>query len=309
MPSEGRSQRFLSGLFYWQNNLSLQEFDIFECFNQPLVKSPSGQTFLTIHDLRRAKGGLGSLEQLAYKAALTRDMRAADQVLTVSHSMKSEILNFFPDAAVSVIYNGVAAEEFNRVTDDELILFRRKYQLPENFVLAVGHFEKRKNYSRLIDAISLLRARGNAVCLVVIGNDSGELSSMTHRVRKGDLKGLVHFLSGLTDLELRCAYKLCSLFVFPSSYEGFGIPILEAMAAGCPMVLSDIPVFREITENRGVYFSHNDSEVLANSIDYVLSSTSECERQKKYGFERIRDFSFQSIARQLALLYGAAPKT
>ena len=236
-------------------------------------------------------------------------MRAADHILTVSHSMKSEILSLFPEAAVSVIYNGIEAGDFNRVTDDELILFRRKHKVPQNFILAVGHFEKRKNYLRLIDAMSLLRARGNAVYLVVIGNESGEQSCMTDRVRNEGLTGQVHFLSGLTDLEVRCAYKLCSLFVFPSSYEGFGIPILEAMAAGCPMVLSDIPVFREITENRGVYFPHGDSEALANSIERVLTSTSECERQVTYGFGRLKDFSFRSIASQLALLYGTTSKT
>ena len=103
--------------------------------------------------------------------------------------------------------------------------------------------------------------------LVIVGNDSGERKAIQERIDSAKLSANVTFLSGLSDLEVRCAYKLCSLFVFPSSYEGFGIPILEAMAAGCPMVLSDIPVFREITQDKGVYFPHDDVEAMAAAID------------------------------------------
>jgi glycosyltransferase involved in cell wall biosynthesis len=303
LPSQGRIWKILGGLGYWPTAFSKEQFDIFENFSQPLVKSPTGSTLLTVHDVRRIHSDGIGWERMVYKAALARDLRVADHVITVSHSMKNEILDFFPSSSISVIYNGLESCQFDAVTEADLLATRQKYKLPKDFVLAVGHHEKRKNYIRLVDAIERLRDQGVACSLVIVGNESGQGVAIAERIRSANISDQVKILSGLSDLEVRCAFKLCNLHVFPSSYEGFGIPILEAMAVGSPMVLSDIPVFREITQNQGVYFSHNDSDEIALAIDKVLTSTSERERQIKYGYERVQEFNFKSLAGQLANLY------
>ena len=110
--------------------------------------------------------------------------------------------------------------------------------------------------------------------------------------------------SNLTHVDVRCAYKLCSLFVFPSAYEGFGIPILEAMDAGRAMVLSDIPVFREITENQGVYCECDNSEAMASAIGQLLESSGDRGRLIAYGHERVQAFGFPALAAQIECLYG-----
>jgi glycosyltransferase involved in cell wall biosynthesis len=204
---------------------------------------------------------------------------------------------------VTVICNGIDIGAFDRISDSKLLAVRRKFALPEDFILAVGHFEARKNYLRLVDAIARLRDRGRSCSLLIVGNDSGGRKAIEERVESANLSGHVKLLSGLSDLEVRCAYKLCSLFAFPSSYEGFGIPILEAMAARRPMVLSDIPVFREITQNKGAYFPHHDVESMALAIENVLSSSSERARLVEYGSERVQAFSFHILAAQLERLY------
>jgi len=303
--SEGRVSKFLQGLGYWRMALPKEKFDLFEGFNQPLVRAPTGRTLMTIHDIRRMYSEYGALERGVYKIALARSMARADHVITVSETMKQEILGFFPRASISVIYNGLDATGFATVTEADLQAVRRKHGLPENFILAVGHLERRKNDLRLIDAMARLRDRGQSCSLLIIGNDSGERQVIEERIESAKLTGTVKFLSGLSEHEVRCAYKLCSLFVFPSSYEGFGIPILEAMAAERPMVLSDIPVFREITQDKGVYFPHDDAEAMAAAIETVLSSSSERARLIDYGKERVQAFSFQSLAGQLASLYKA----
>jgi len=305
LPSEARVSKFFQGIGYWRMALPKEKFDLFEGFNQPLVRAPTGRTLMTIHDIRRMHSEYGPLERSVYKIALASSMARADHVITVSETMKQEILGFFPRASISVIYNGLDATGFATVTETDLQAVRRKYVLPENFILAVGHLERRKNYLRLIDAMARLRDRGQSCSLLIIGNDSGERQVIEERIESAKLTGTVKFLSGLSDLEVRCAYKLCSLFVFPSSYEGFGIPILEAMAAERPMVLSDIPVFREITLDKGVYFPHDDAEAMAAAIETVLSSSSERARLIDYGKERVQAFSFQSLAGQLASLYKA----
>ncbi|OOZ14038.1 hypothetical protein BOW35_09220, partial [Solemya velum gill symbiont] len=210
---------------------------------------------------------------------------------------------------ISVIYNGLDAYDFNHINEQRLTEFTNNYALPDSFALAVGHFETRKNYPHLIDSLAVLKQRGFDVPLLIIGNNSGEREKVEAHIEKAGLSAQVSILSGLTDEEVRCAYQLCSLFIFPSKYEGFGIPILEAMAAQRPIVLSDLPVFREITEGRSIYFDTNNAEAMANSIEFALTDTQQRTVMIEYGNERIRDFSFDKLAGQLAdtykaLLYG-----
>jgi glycosyltransferase involved in cell wall biosynthesis len=301
--SVGRVRRFIGGIRYWYSALPSEAFDLFEHFSPPLFKVPSAQSLLTIHDVRGVYPEYGALERKLFKTALGRSLKAADLIVTVSEAMKEEILSLYPGLQISVIYNGLDARKFDRVSEADLLAVSRKYSLSEEFILAVGHLERRKNYLRLIDAIARLRDRGRSCSLLIVGHDSGERKAIEERVESANLSGNVKVVSGLSDLEVRCVYKLCSLFVFPSTYEGFGIPILEAMAAGQPMVLSDIPVFREITQDRGVYFEPYDTESMAFAIENILSSSSERARLVEYGNERVHAFSFQSLAVQVECLY------
>jgi len=301
--SEGRTMKFISGLAYWGTALQREKFDIFEGFNLPLIRAPTGQTLLTIYDIRGLHTEYGALERVVYKTFLGRSLMAADHVVTDSVAMKEEILNFFPKVSISVVYNGLDTSVFDDISDTEISKVRLKLALPQEFILAVGHLERRKNYVCLIDAIARLRDQGRCCSLLIIGNDSGFRSAIECRIQSANLSSQVKIISGLSDLEVRCAYKLCSLFVFPSLYEGFGIPILEAMAAGCPMALSDIPVFREITENCGEYFPCDDPEAMAFTIEKVLTTRSLRERQIQYGYERVKAFNFRSLASQMVSLY------
>lgn len=295
--------KFLKGIGYWRMALPKESFDLFECFNLPLVSAPTGQTLLTIHDIRGLYSEHGELENGVYKTVLSRAISRSDHVITVSETLKQDILKVFPKTSISVIYNGLDVAPFVTISDSDLQTVRCMYGLPENFVLTVGHLELRKNYLRLIDAMARLRDRGCSYSLIIVGNDSGERQAIEERIEAVKLTSTVKFLSGLSDFEVRCIYRLCSLFVFASSYEGFGIPILEAMAAERPMVLSDIPVFREITQDKGVYFPHYDAEAMAVAIETVLSSESESTRLVDYGKERVKEFSFESLSGQLASLY------
>ncbi|MEH6592453.1 MAG: glycosyltransferase family 1 protein [Halioglobus sp.] len=303
--SEGRALKLIKGLAYWPSTLKGQKLDVFERFNLPIVKNPDGKSILTIHDVRGLYSAQGALTSAAYRVYLEKSLRSANHIVTVSETMKKEILDTFPDLPITVVYNGLDAKVFDSYSENDLLLLREKHRLPEEFVLAVGHFEERKNYLRLIDAMAHLRDRGCSSSLVIVGNDSGLKAAVEKRVAALGLNKSVIILTGLSDLEVRCIYRLCSLFVFPSTYEGFGIPILEAMAASCPMVLSDLPVFREITQNRGLYFPADNAELMANAIERGLSSPEERARLVEYGQQRILDFSFGHLADQVSQLYNS----
>lgn len=303
VPSQGRLSKVLNGLGYWRAELARQRFDILEGMNLPLVTSPVGRNLLTIHDLRCLQPEAGKLERLVFKAALTRALHAADHVVTVSESMKKAILNFNPGIGVSVVYNGMSSGSTAPLSLEDVAAFQEKFAIVGGYVLAVGHNEARKNYPRLIDAMARLHARGIERNLVIIGNDSGERDALEQRIQARGLAGRVQMLSGLSDLEVRCAYASCGLFVFPSSYEGFGIPILEAMAAGRPIVLSNIDVFREITQGQGIYFAPTDDEQMALSIEQVLLNREEQERIIAYGNSRLTEFSYRHLASRMMVIY------
>jgi len=304
IPSTGRFQKLLSGMLYWRNALSRESFDVFEVLSLPLIRPESGSVILTKHDLRGVRADAPTVHRAVHAAVLRRALAQADHVFTVSAAMRAEILAFYPHAHVSVVYNGVDTRPFEMLTEADCRPIAAKYSLPQDFILSVGHFEGRKNYSRLIDAVALLRERGLESCLVIVGNDSGEQASLLRQIAKLNLSKRVKLLTGLTDHEVRCLYILCSLFVFPSAYEGFGIPILECMAARRPMVLSDLAVFREITENRTTYFPFDDTSAMADAIEFGLTSSDYQEEIIRYGIQRVADFTFDRIADRVAKLYA-----
>ena len=308
IPSKGHGRKLVEGFWYWHRSLCAERFDIFEGFALPLVKAPTGQTILTVHDIRGRYLGWRSLHHVPYKAILQKSLRNADHVIAVSEAMRNEIHCFYPYVPITVIHNGLNIGDFDRISDIDLVRVRQKFEIPEEFVLTVGHIEKRKNYLLLVDAIAKLRDQGSPHSLLIVGNDSGWKKAIEERVASKNLSNSVRILENMTDLEVRSVYKLASLFVFPSSYEGFGIPILEAMAASCPTVLSDIPVFREITENKGNYFRHCDVDAMACAIDHVLKSYGERRRLVEYGAGRVKAFSHQSAATQLSRLYRSLVK-
>ena len=301
LSSQSRLKKYFDGLSYWPKTLGTEKFDIYEGFHLPLVRSPTGHTLLTIHDIRGFSENNGWFARALHKRVFERSLNNADHVITVSEAIRSEILGLYPDTNISVVYNGIDA--YQRISSSETSEVRKKFGLSDSFLLSVGHFEERKNYVRLIEAVAKLHERGSDLQLVIIGNDSGELPSVRKRIEALGLSKHVVILSGLTDSEVRCVYRLCTLFVFPSAYEGFGIPILEAMAAKRPMVISDIPVFKEITQGKGAYFSHDNSDSIAASIDEVLSSATEQSRLIDYGSDRVLVFSYKNISMNLAQLY------
>jgi glycosyltransferase involved in cell wall biosynthesis len=303
IPSLGRFAKISSNFRYWGNALKQENFDIFESMHLPMVRYPNGSNILTIHDLRGLDISNNYFSKIIYAKVLRASLLQADHVITVSEAMRSEITNFFPHKSISVIYNGLNFNSFNSVSSIANKNFLVKYLLPSGYLLAIGHLESRKNYHRLISSLANLSKRGIDAPLVIIGNDSGEESKLIEHINRLGLKHRVFILKGLSDLEVKCAYALSELVIFPSLYEGFGIPILEAMASGKPMVLSDIPVFKEITQNKCIYFSPNNIDSMSDAIELGLISSDIRDIIIKYGYSRVQDFDFDVLAKSLANRY------
>lgn len=295
--------KYLIGLFYWRKIYKKERFDIFETFNFPLIRGDGELSLLTIHDIRSISLQRSLISRLFNNILINRSVNKADHIITVSHSMKDEISNYFPNIPISVIYNGIDIKYDCNMTESEVKIFLKKIKLPRDFILSVGHFEPRKNYILLLNALNNLHSRGMNENLVIVGNDSGEMNLVGKISKDLGLDNYVKILTDVKDCELEAIYKMSKLFVFPSFYEGFGIPILESMHYNVPFILSNIPVFREITEGKCVYFDQSNSESIADTIQSVLMSKNKRKELITYGLKRVQDFEFYRISKDLQNLY------
>ncbi len=303
IPSTGRLGKFSTGLNYWNQAFKKERFDIFEAMHLPMVCPKDSASILTIHDVRGLYIDPLLPSSLLFKRVLYNALKRSDHVITVSETMKEQLLSFFSNIKISVINNGIDPGLFSIPSEEECNSFQKRYNLPDDFAISVGHLEPRKNYSKLIDAIGILNSRGLKCPLLIIGNDSGEGKSLIKKINKMNLQNQIFLLQGLTDLEVRCAYAKCNLFIFPSKYEGFGIPILECMATKRPMVLSDLPVFKEITEGHALYFDPTNVDAMVNAIEIGLTCNKTGQKIINYSEKRIQDFSFEKLAVQAAEIY------
>jgi len=302
LSSKNRVQRYLHGLTYWRNRLRHDKIDIYEAMHLPIITNREVLSVLTIHDIRymnQTFAPLHSLIRYFYESQLNM----VDHIITVSRTMKHELNKFAIKADISVIYNGIDLSMFNDISHSDTLAFRKKYDLFEKFVLTVGHLEKRKNFLLLIEAIKYCRDRGARVPLVIIGNDAGLLSKITGKIRDLGVQDLVKIMTNISDQELKIAYKAASAFVFPSKCEGFGIPVLEAMAAGLPLLLSNIDVFKEITEGHSLYHLLDDPRDLGQKLLEIMYLSHNAESKAIYNRERVSEFDFEQLGKDLVRLY------
>jgi glycosyltransferase involved in cell wall biosynthesis len=241
--------------------------------------------------------------RLAYTYARTSMWIAthrARRILTVSDTSKRDILRFFPlpEEKISVIYNAIDERFSIPPREEEVERVRERYQLAHGFVLYVGNIKPHKNLVRLIEAYDLLRRRGFDLKLLIIGDEISKLPALRRAVHKHKLHKHVRFLGYLPDETLAVLYRLAEVFVFPSLYEGFGLPPLEAMACGTPVVTSNVSSLPEVTGDAAVLVDPYEVESIADGVQRVLTDPALGAELRKKGIARAREFSWeQSVAR------------
>ena len=234
-----------------------------------------------------------------------KNIRRSDLIVTDSYDVKRQIeQNLAIDPAmIQVVYPGINHQVFQRYPPEPLAEFRQQYRLPQRFLLFVGTIGERKNTFGLIRAYqSLSQAIKKEYKLVLIGCLERPLlqKQFSELVAADDN---IFYLGYLTDIELAYAYNLATLFVFPSHYEGFGIPPLEAMACGTPVLVSDIPVFREVYQNSAHYVSLDEIGALGDAIVQMLEQDSRRRELIAAGEIRAGAFSWQQTAQEILQIF------
>lgn len=301
LNSTQRYIKYVYGIFYWPQIYKSECFDIFESFNLPLTPGNRGLSLLTIHDIRGIHMSSSWLKWLLNNIVLRYSINKSDHIITVSNYMKNEIYNNFKCKKISVVYNSIDSMDTSDLSELETREIIRKFDLPDEYFLSVGHFEKRKNYITLIKVLTNLKTQNKKANLVIVGNDSGEKQNVIDMIESCGIKENVTILSGISHEELKAIYKMAKLFIFPSSYEGFGIPILEAMNAKVPVALSDIPVFREIAGESGYYFNCDDTVSMSSVISKINYNNIDSLLEKN--MKIVQQFNFHNAASSLKKIY------
>ena len=273
----------------------------------PLVRCPS---VVTIHDCIHLMFPqyLPNRWALAYaRTSISMAAKRATRVLTVSESSKRDIQRFvdIPSSKIDVIYNsfdplfGVEpdAEAVDRV--------RERYQLQSEFVLYAGNVKPHKNLERLIEAFHIVRSRGlDQLKLVLIGDDISKYTALRRAVHQHQLHNYVRFLGYLPEETLAVMYRLAGVFVFPSLYEGFGLPPLEAMASGTPVVTSNVSSLPEVAGDAAVLVDPYSAEAIADGMYRVLTDNDLRSGLRRRGPQRASQFSWESSVRRVREIYG-----
>jgi len=261
------------------------------------------KSVLTIQDLCWVHFGeyLPWNERKFLKFLVTKSAKKANKIITPSESTKREIISYLGIKKEKIITIYLAPSEFFRA-DKESNKIRQK-NLPEigsEFILTLGTTHHHKNFSRLLEAYLLLKKQNKSFKhkLILAGMPGRAHSEIIEKVKNLKLEKDVIIKGRISDEELKPLYYGADLFVLPSLCEGFGIPVLEAMACGIPVVSSNSTSLPEVVGDAGLLFDPCDINDMIKKIRMVLEDPNFQQELKKKGFERVQNFSWEKAAKQ-----------
>jgi glycosyltransferase involved in cell wall biosynthesis len=290
--------------------LHRERVDLFHAPHYVLPPLVRRRSVVTIHDCIHLMFPqyLPNRLALSYaKTSMALAARHATRVLTVSETSKHDIMRFFgtDPGKIDVIYNAFDERFGVEPNEQDVVRVRERYQLHDEFVLYAGNVKPHKNLERVIDAFHLVRQRGlDHLKLVMIGDDISKYAALRRAVHRYQLHKYVRFLGYLPEETLAVMYRLAAVFVFPSLYEGFGLPPLEAMASGTPVVTSNLSSLPEVAGDAAELVDPYDPSAIAEGIYRVLTNVDlRCALRRK-GLARARQFSWESSVRRVREIYG-----
>jgi len=304
----GLAEQLFLPFYIWRERLDLMHFPH---FNVP-VFCPV-KFVVTIHDLILTKFPTQRATTLAplvykiknffYRIVIRRAVRRARRVLAVSAYTKAEIVRQFkiePEKVI-VTYEGVAKVFQDKISSGQAENILKKYQITKPFLLYVGNAYPHKNLESLIRAFLILYGEIKDLQLVLVGKEDYFYRRLKELA--GGFKQAVIFPGYVPDNDLRSLYALGSAYIFPSLYEGFGLPALEAMALGLPVVSSDKTCLPEIFGQAAVYFNPENEKEMKEKIKQVISDQALRLKLKNRGEEQIKKYSWSECARQTLAVY------
>jgi glycosyltransferase involved in cell wall biosynthesis len=235
--------------------------------------------------------------------------RRASRIITLSEAARQDIIRLLkvPGEKVISIPLGVDRELFNAQPDPTAVAaLRGRYHLPDRFILYVGNIQPRKNLPRLVTAFEQLKRAGFPHKLVIVGAAQWGYEETFRKVAQSGLSREIIFTGYIPKSDLPLFYNAAELLVNPSLWEGFGLPLVEAMACGTPVAVSDCPALRETAGDAGLFFDPRNPAEIAQAIHLLLADSGLREKMIALGTEQVKSFYWEETARRTLGVYEGA---
>lgn len=302
-PSKSLNYLWRSKLILNENNF--KKLDIFHGLSNELpfgISKTKVKSVLTVHDLifLLFPDLYKFIDRKIYTYKIKRACSEADKIIAISEVTKNDLVNLLKidSSKIDIIYQSCNKIFKQKYSIEEKKIISAKYNLPQEYILNVGTIEQRKNTLLIAKAL-----RKIDFPLVLIGRKTEYANTILDYIKVNKIENRVIFVENVATEDLPAIYQNAKIFIYPSIYEGFGIPILEAFNSEIPVIVSDIQIFREVAENGALYVSKNSQEELALSIEKILTDKLFSNNLVNYGIARAEYFNDKSIANQLINLY------
>lgn len=257
---------------------------------------------VTIHDLifMRYPQYYSFFDRKIHFWKFKKSAETADKIIAISEQTKRDIIQYLkvPEDKIEVIYQG-CHQAFKENQSEEFIQqTKEKFNLPERFILNIGTIEERKNLLNILKAIDK-----TDIPLIVVGRKTKYFAKIEQYIKKNKLEKQINFLEGVTMDELAVIYKLSDIFVYPSFFEGFGIPIIEALFSKTVTITSNTSCLPEAGGKDSVYIDPKNYLDIQSKIKFLWANESERKRRAEKSFEFVQKFNDEPIANELMNLY------
>jgi glycosyltransferase involved in cell wall biosynthesis len=245
------------------------------------------------------------IKRLFFPPMIRWSARHSDAVIAISSSTRSDSIRLLgiPESKINTIPLGVE-KDFHPAADKRLLeIVRTKHKLPESFILYVGTVEPRKNLPLLLCAFAGLLRRGTPYYLVVVGKLGWMYEDVFKLIDELGIKEKVRLTGYFPQEDLSSVYQLADIFVYPTSYEGFGLPVLEAMACGTPVITSNVSSMPEFVGNAGILIPPGDVEALEQAMLDLIYDKDKRERFSRAGIERAAAYTWEHMAEDTIKVY------
>ncbi len=301
----GKKLKSIWRMLWVKKQIQKDEIDIFHGLSGeiPIGMPKNIKSVVTIHDLIfvRYPHLYSFFDRKIHFIKFKYAAQNADCVIAISEQTKQDIVQFLKISPekIQVIYQGCSNIFKERFSSEEKESIRKKLNLPDEFILNVGTIEERKNALTIVKAIKDLDIK-----LVLIGRKTKYYTQIENYVREYGIEDKIIHLQGISQRELAIIYQLASIMIYPSIFEGFGIPIIEALFSKTPVITTNSGVFPEAGGPDSIYINPEDEKELEQKIKFLLHNPEICNSIAEKGYKFAQKFTDQNIAQQLISLYA-----
>jgi len=292
--------------FGFEINTSLPDVCWMPFQQVPFLADKKTKIVITVHDLafKYFPQHFPLADRLKLDFFTETAIKRADKIITVSEVTKKDILNFYPkktsEEKIKVIYHGVDREEFSKKFSSKKVKqVLNKYKINKKYLLYVGALQPRKGIENLIEAFELLKLKqAKNLQLILVGEPAWKSENIMKKIKNSNFRKDIILTGRINFTDLPIFYQQAEIFILPSLYEGFGIPILEAWASGVSVLVADNSSLKEIGGRAVLQFETGNSDDLKKQLNILLKCDTMRTRLIKSGSKKVKKFSWQKTAQE-----------